>query len=312
MSTPEARLEETARMQHGAFSTEQASLVGVSADQLYRRARDGRLLHAAPRVYVLPGWPDTFRRRVMVGCLQAGPGCFASHDCAGLLRNVDGIASAPVELTLPRRLRAMPAGVKLHYSTDCLRYDWSIVDGIPTATVTRTILDLAATASLEKLERIFECGVRRRETSHLAVQEAVDRLARPGKPGIRRSRELLAIVCRDGKANGSELETRFYQALRARGLPLPDRQRFVLRPDGSFAFSDYEYSFLPEVVYELLGYKWHSSSKSLDDGTRRKNDFNLLGKTVYEFTWNHVVKEIGYVIDTVETTLRAANREYRG
>ena len=309
--TIDAALEALARVQHGAFSTEQAVERGATSSLINRRVTAGRWIRVAPRVYVLAGWPETFRQRAVVACLQAGPGAFASHGCAALLRRLDGVASAAVEITVPRRLRAIPARVKVHYSTDCLVYDSSMVDGIPTATVTRTILDMAAGAPVEVLERIFECGIRRKETSYIALQEMLERLARPGKPGVRRTREVLALVCRDGKRNGSELETRFYQGLRRARLPLPDRQRLVLRPDGTFAYSDYGYSWMPDVVYELLGYDFHSSRDSLDSDTRRNNDLNLTGKHVYEFTWSQVVREFSYVVRVVRATLRDARPEYR-
>lgn len=309
-ASPDAAIEALARTQYGAFSFEQATLAGLSPDQVHRRVGSGRWRRAAPAVYVLPGWDVTYRQRVMVACLHAGPGAFASHRCAAVLRNADGVTSAAVEVTVPRRLRRIP-DVVVHWSTDCTVYDWTIVDAIPTATMTRTLVDLAATASVVTLERIFECGLRRGETSYLEVEKLVDRLARRGKPGIRRSRQLLATVLRDGKRNGSEAETRFFQLLRAAGLPLPTRQRLVCRDDGAFAYCDYAYDGVDAVI-EILGYEWHSSRRSLRADAERNNDINLLGKTLIELTWHHLTKDHAYVVNTVRRLLRDKNREYRG
>lgn len=309
-ASSDAAIEALARTQHGAFSLDQAVEAELSVDQVHRRLRSGRWRRAAPAVYVLPGWEATFRQRVMVACLHAGPGSFASHRCAALLRGADGIATAPVTVTVPRRLRRIPE-VVVHYSTDCLVYDWSTVDAIPTATVTRSLLDLASLETVTTLERFFEWGVRRGETSYLEVERMVDRLARPGKPGVRRTRQLLATVLRDGRRNGSEAETRFFQLLRDAGLPLPARQRLVCRDDGTFAYCDYAYDGIDAVI-EILGYEWHSSKRSLRADAERNNDLNLLGKTLIEFTWHHLTHDRDYVVNTVRRTLRDNNREYRG
>ena len=308
-ASPDAVIEALARTQHGAFSRAQAIDAGLSPQQMDRRVRSGRWWRVAPAVYVLPGWDVTYRQHVMVACLHAGPGAFASHRCAALLRKADGVTSAPVEVTVPRRLRRIP-DVVVHWSTDCTVYDWSKVDAIPTATITRTLVDLAATASVVTLERVFECGLRRGETSYVEVEKLVDRLARPGKSGIRRSRELLATVLRDGRRNGSEAETRFFQLLRDAGLPLPTRQRLVCRDDGSFAYCDYAYDGIDAVI-EILGHEWHSSKRSLRADAERNNDINLLGKTLIELTWHHLTKDQAYVVNTVRRLLRDTHVEYR-
>lgn len=308
-ASPDAAIEALARTQHGAFSRAQAIDARMSTEQVKRRLRSGRWLRVAPAVYVLPGWAVTYRQRVMVACLHAGPGAFASHRCAALLRGADGIATAPVVVTVPRRLRRIPH-VVVRYSTDCLVYDWSVLDAIPTATTTRTLLDLAADEDVTTLERVFEWGVRRGETSYLEVEKLVDRLARPGKPGVRRTRGLLAMVLRDGRRNGSEAETRFFQLLRDAGLPMPTRQRMICRNDGSFAYCDYAYDGVDAVI-EILGYEWHSSKRSLRADAERNNDINLLGKTLIEFTWHHLTHDRLHVANTVRRLLRDKRVEYR-
>jgi len=308
-ASPDAAIEALARTQHGAFSRAQAVDVGMSVEQIKRRLRSDRWRWVAPTVYVLPGWDATYRQRVMVACLHGGPGAFASHRCAALLRGADGIKRAPVIVTVPRRLRRIP-DVVVHYSTDCVVYDWSPVDAIPTATATRLLLDLARKESVTTLERVFEWGVRSGETSYLEVETLVDRIARRGRPGVQRTRQLLATVVRDGKRNGSEAETRFFQLLRGAGLPLPTRQRMVCRDDGTFAFCDYAYDGVDAVI-EILGYEWHSSKRSLRADAERNNDLNLLGKTLIEFTWHHLTHDRAYVVNTVRKLLRDTRVEYR-
>ena len=296
----DASIEAKARRQHDAFTRRQALEMGFTPDAIRVRVRGKRWRRVAKGVYVLAGSKKTYKQRVMIAVLQAGPGSFASHRCAARLRELDGVTTAPVEITVPRRLRAKPAGVRIHYSTDCTVFDWSEIDGIPVATVTRIIVDLAAdkSASLGVLERIFECGQRRGETSHAMLREMVQRLARPGKRGIRRARALTAVLLDDGQVNHSDLETRFFQLLRRAGLPLPRRQRVVHRPDGRFAYADYAYDELDAHI-ELLGYRWHSSSDALTHDVERNNDIALQRTVVLQFTWSHVTRRPAYVLDKV-------------
>ncbi|HEX7167106.1 MAG TPA: DUF559 domain-containing protein [Acidimicrobiales bacterium] len=217
-----------------------------------------------------------------------------------------------MEITVPRRLRSIPDGPRVHYSTDCTVFDWSFVGPMPVASVTRTILDLAgAGASLDVLERVYECGQRRGETSFAALEEIVDRLARPGKQGIPHMRALLERVPRDGRVNASEAETRFFQILRDHRLPLPTRQHMVERADGSLAFADYAYEGIP-VLLEVLGLAWHSSSEQLRRDAERRNALRPLGYSTIEFTWHHLTRDRDYVVRLVRALLRDNNREYRG
>ena len=310
----DAKIEALARTQHGAIARRQVLELGASTSLIDRRVRGRRWIKCGHGVYLLAGYERdrTFKQRVMIAVLQCGQGAFASHECAALLRALDGVSTAAVEVTVPRRLRAKPKGVRIRYSTDATVFDWSEHDGIPTATATRIIIDLAADArvSLDRLERIFESAQRRRETSKAAVEEALERVARPGKPGIKRGRLLIAYLVDDGHVNHSEMETRFFQIMRAEGLPLPDRQQVVHRPDGRFAYADYAYPDTDGLV-ELLGFKWHSSSKALTSNAERSNDVLFAGKKTVYFTWEHITKRRDYVVRTMERFLRDIRVEYR-
>lgn len=302
-------VERIARSQHGAFSRRQAIDCGATETLIHRRKKAGRWRRAAPSVYVLPGWQRTFRQRVAVAVLQV-PGSAASHRCAGMLQRLDGVRTAPIEITVPRNAGAKPKGVTVHRSDDLAEEDVEVIDGIRTTTVTRTLVDIAGLIGRNDLECAYECGVRRGETSLEAVEALVERVARPGRRGVRGARALIKIAVRDGKRNGSELETRFFQILRELGLPLPMRQRQVFRPDGRFAYADYAYDD-EKVVFELQGYDGHSTRIQHRRDTERNNMIALRGYTLFEFTWHHVMREPEMVKRVVLEALGVLTFEHR-
>jgi len=308
----DAAIERLARRQHGVFSRLQALERGATTSLVERRCRSGRWIRVARGVYALAGTDRTLRQRVMIAVLQAGPGCYASHLCAALLRALDGVNTAPVEITVPRDVRVRPAGTRVHVSADAATAEYHDVDGIPVAAPTEIVVDLAFTATVpfEVVERVFECAQRRGETSHEAVQKRLATVARSGKRGARRARRIIDALVDDGAVNHSELETRFFQLLRSAGLPLPARQQVILRPDGRFAYADYGYPGTSGVV-ELIGFRWHSSSAALTSDVERSNDVQLEDKRTVQFTWDHVTRRREYVVRTMTRFLAHIGVEYR-
>lgn len=298
---------ELALAQFGAFSRAQAGERGFSKRQITYKLGEGLWLRRAPEVFALPQFDRTFEQRAMVAHLHAGAGSYLSFECAGMLRDLDGITSAPIEVTVHRkRMRRIPAGkvAKVHYEPDIDPSDYSMVGPLPVASVGRIIADLARSRSLNALERMFECGHRRGDIDVDGLLAVAERLARRGKPGSARLRELAARVVADGKRNGSDAETIFFQILRDANLPLPSRQVMMLRDDGSHAYTDYAYEGV-DAVLEVLGYAWHSSRASLDRDAERNNDINLSDKTLLEFTWTHLKHDRDYIVRTVSRLLGA-------
>lgn len=309
----DAAIEALARAQHGAFSRSQALELGASRGLIERRLRATRWTRSGSGVYRLPGWERTMKQRVMVATLQAGAGAYASHRCAACLRELDGVTMAGIEITVPRRLRSMPRGVRVHVSDDASGATFDLVDRIPTASATEIVLALAMDASIAftTVERVFECAQRRGETSHAALRARLREIARPGKPGVVNARRVLAALVDDGAVNHSDLETRFFQVLRTAGLPLPQRQRVVCRADGRFAHADYGYPGTPGLI-ELLGFRWHSTSEALTSDVERANGVALADNRTVSFTWDHVTKRRDYVIETMHRFLRHIRVEDRG
>ena len=92
---------------------------------------------------------------------------------------------------------------------------------------------------------------------------------------------------------------------RRAGLPEPRLQR-VFRKDGEHvARVDFDFDPAP-VVVEVGGQRGYLSAAERRRQEHRRNQLQLLGKTIYFFTSEDVQQDESYVIATVRSTLGLA------
>jgi hypothetical protein len=93
------------------------------------------------------------------------------------------------------------------------------IDGIPTTTVARTLLDLAAILDRPRLERAIEQAEALRLSDATPLAALVAR--HPGRRGTAVLKRILGAEARAAGMTRSELEDRFLRFLADRGLPVP-------------------------------------------------------------------------------------------
>ncbi len=293
----DAAIEALARTQQGAFSRTQARQRGATDGLIDRRLTAGRWLPADTGVFLLPGHPRTFLQRLFVATL-ATPGSFVSHEAAARVHGLDAVRDAQVEVTAPRgsgRRSRASGGVVHHPRIAPEPEDVTILGSLPVASAARTLADLASRHPVPVLERVYESAARQGLIVPDDLDRIADRLGTRRVPGAGRLRALRSMIVRDDTVNGSDLETVWFQLVRKAGLPLPTRQRLVVRPDGRLAFADYAWP-ARNVIVELEGYEWHSSRLAHRADVERNNDLAIAGWTVVRFTWRQVVHDPDYVV----------------
>src|SRR4051794_39672713 len=140
-----------AARQHGVIGHPQLVALGLSRESIQRRVRAGHLHRIHQGVYAVGHKRLTQRGRWMAAILAGGEQAYLSHRSAaalwGLLPN-----RGEIHITTERTLRPRD---KIRFHTQSLLFDEVTEhDGIPTTTVARTLLDLAATEP-DQLERAF-------------------------------------------------------------------------------------------------------------------------------------------------------------
>jgi hypothetical protein len=152
--------------------------------------------------------------------------------------------------------------------------------GIPITAVPRTVVDLAATLSLDALARAcHEAQVRHRITGPMV--DAV--LAR--RPNVTGAGKLREIFHGEVRITLSKLERDFLSVLQAAGLPLPQTNRL--------AGGRYVDCRWPEhqVTVELDSYRYHHTRHAWNQDRRRAREARARGDEFRRYTYGDLTED---------------------
>jgi very-short-patch-repair endonuclease len=236
--------------QHGLITRTQALSTGLSRRQLDGRLASGEWRKLMPTVYAPAELFATWHQRVIAACLWAGESAAASHGTAAHLLGFPGFPREGIEICTPRRL--VSAGVVVHQRS-LAPHHVVHVDRIPVTSVPKTLVDVAAKCSLERLEIAVDNVLVRGLTTKDRLQTELDGHLRavPGSAPLRRVVESYIHAPIE-----SPLERKFLRLLRAAGLPEPEVQYRIYDGDRLLARVDFAY---PELwlAMEVDGFRWH-------------------------------------------------------
>jgi predicted transcriptional regulator of viral defense system len=269
---------------HGIFGAHHLEQLRVSAHERHYRLRIGRWIAVHDGAYRSAGAPLTWHGRVLAACWAGGVRAAASHRTAAELWALPGRDPALVEVTCPRWHRARHEGLVVHESLALDEIDVTTRDGIPVTKAARTLFDLAGLVGKDLREGTVDLAIdnafRRNLTTTADLQATLDRLARRGRAGSGRLRQMLRD--RNPAVTESEAERRVLRIFHRHGLPSPvvqyeirdDADCFVARVD--FAYPDLK------IAIEYDSYEHHIGTVAHDhDGDRRNA---ILGAGWYPIT----------------------------
>ncbi len=289
--------------QHGLVTSDQLLEIGLSPDHRRRLALSGRLERVHPGVFRIGGANGGWLQQVHASTLGVRGPALTSHRTAARMLGLDGISDRVIEVVTERWKRpTRRAGVVLHESTDLVRGDCTIIDGIPVTSPVRTLLDLGAVVSSLRLEAALDSASRLRLLQLTELLQRFREVARRGRRGVGRLRPLLAERTGDDLGPDSVFETRMRRLMRDAGLPEPTCQ-FEVRGAGWVMFLDFAWPS-HKVALECDSLAYHLGRRRLQWDDARQNRLVLLGWTVLRFTWRDLVDHPGRVIAQVRAALR--------
>jgi len=244
------------------------------------------------------GAPRTWRQRVMLATLTTGG--LASHRTAAALRQLDGFRPGVIEVTTDRWHRRRRTSFTVHESKDVIEQDCEVVDGIPCTSLVRTLVDLPAVCGVEHAGQALDDACRRYEWALLATRQRFIEVARRGRNGTQKGREMLNQRLADPITEDSRFEKKALQLIRSAGLPEPVKQ-FEVPLDDRSAFIDLAWpDHLVGLECDSLAY--HFGRKSFQSDRTRRRQLTLRGWRIYEFTYDDITLRP----TTVENELRRA------
>jgi very-short-patch-repair endonuclease len=285
MGTDWARLTDFTRAHHGAITWPEAMALGVTPEQLQAWVRARRLTRPAPQVYLVAGLPETWHQRVRVA---AGSGAaWASHRTAAALWELDGFDRRMIEVLTVRGRRRKRRSWRVHESRTLRGVDLATVDGIPSTSVPRTLLDLVGVSHPFLVAKALDHACRRDRGILELVSARHAELPMRGRRGARLMSAMLAVRLGTSHTD-SDFETTALRLIRRVGIPEPVLQHEVR--DGDFvAYLDLAW---PDIKWLV---ECDSVAHHLDEGAHnwdriRRRHLKRLGWDCTEVTFDDVTK----------------------
>lgn len=277
---------EFARDHHSVVTWSEARGLGVPPDRFQSWQRSGRIRRVAPQTYAVAGVPDSWRQRVRIA--TASSAAWASHRSAAALDELNGFHGRIIEVITERGRRRRGRAWTVHESRTLRAVDLRVVDGLPTTSTVRTILDLPAVSHPFLVAQALDDACRRSPQMLDAIVRRHRELPQRGRRGAALMTAMLSE--RLGEPVGDDdFETRAIRLVRSIGLPDPVTQFKVRDGDDFVAYIDLAW---PDIKWwvECDGLGGHSGKAAHEWDRQRRRRLKRLGWDGVEITFDDVTK----------------------
>jgi very-short-patch-repair endonuclease len=174
------------------------------------------------------------------------------------------------------------------------RRDQRLHRGIPVTAPARSLIDFAAHADSDELERAMAEARVRKLVSDRELRSAIARA--PHRAGVGAVR---AELDQEGgpRWTQSEAERRMLRLIRAAGLPLPRTQVRIEGWPADFVWPEHR------LLVEVDGYPFHGHRRAFERDRRRDAAHVSAGYVVIRFTWRQLTEESLVVVATIARAL---------
>lgn len=293
------RVAELAGRQFGVVSRKQLAGLGMGDAAISRRLRAGRLHQVFAGVYSVGHRSLTREGRWLAAVLASGEESALSHWSAAALWAIRPNSRAGIDVTAGRKSRSWD-GIRRHHKALPID-EVTSVEGFPVTTVPRTILDLAATQSVEVVSAMLREAEYRRLHDRLSLWDLVGRY--PGRRGVRRVRTALELLGQEQLgAMRSRLEEDFAAFLRRHGISLPRFNDWVVLGARRYQV-DCHWPGTGRIV-ELDGWRAHGTTSAFQADRARDRALSAAGYSVTRITWRQLRDEPEAIAADLRALLR--------
>lgn len=295
------RLSDLAAAQDGLFSVEQADALGIDRGRLRRAGAAGILTRDHPNVWRFRAAPRTRRQRVRGAVLQVGPAAVASHESALVLHGLDRIEFT-LAVTVPPGVNHRHEDIRVHRFGDLVDDHVTLVDGIPTTTLARAVVDVASVFSTPRLADLVDrLTITHRSLTVADVGRVLRVVNRRGRRHVARLGRLLDERGPSEPAPRSRVEREVDRLLAMSGLPTPVPEYPLPDEIPGAQFVDRAW---PEakLILEVDGRPWHARERSMAKDRARDRAASRLGWLTLRVLDEEVVQLPDVVLDDVVAT----------
>jgi predicted transcriptional regulator of viral defense system/very-short-patch-repair endonuclease len=266
---------ELASRQHGVVSLQQLRELGLSRHRIEARVETKRLYRLHRGVYAVGHEALTPKSHFIAAVYACGPGSLLSHRAAGALQGLLD-ATAVIEVTAPRGCKPKP-GIVIHRSRHVHRDDRAQIDGIPTTSVARTLVDLADVLNERQLTRAVRQAELLKVFDLRAIEAVLDRSS--GRKGRHRLRRVLVAYQPEPHFLRSRAERRVKALCTRHHLPQP---QFNAQVNGCEVDA---YWLQAKLALEFDGAETHQTRFAFHEDRRRDRALAAEGVQTVRVTW---------------------------
>jgi hypothetical protein len=252
----------------GVISVAEAAGLGVDRRALIRAMHQGVVRRVHRDVFALTGPPLGSRARARAATLQIRGGV-ASHESALRLGGVDRIPDV-VALSVGRVSGGHTLdGVRVHRVQDLIDEHVRLIDGIPSTTLERAVVDVASVFSTPRLRDLVDrTTITRQVTSVGKIARVYRQVNRRGRVGVGKLLKVLDERSPVDPEPRSTLERRVDELVAGTGLPAPLKEHPLPSDNGSRGYVDRAW---PEamLILEIDRRSWHAREAAMANDRAR-------------------------------------------
>jgi very-short-patch-repair endonuclease len=249
-------------------------------------------------VYTFASTPPSWHRDQIAACFWAKRGAAAGR-AAGFLHELPGCEMPPVEVVTTDRKILSRCGIVLHVTKRLPRLQITVVEGIPSTTVERTLLDLAGILTQRQAAIALDSALRRGLTTLGALDHCLFLTARRGRNGCGALRRLVHERIGLVEPPNSGLETVIFEMLKASTLPLPSLQVVIRDAEGRFvARPDFVYP-AERLIIQGHSKQWHWGVAAESKDLEQHNALCALGYRLLYLTWSDATRHADRTVITI-------------
>ena len=285
---------------HLTHRASQANASGLTSRALTTRCKNALLHHVHRGVY-LHGQPTFLPgARELAAVLACGDTAVVSHVSATALLRPDVAAAAATSTSRSSSSSdRQRVGIQIHRVDALPDADRGHLRGVPIVSPARALLDFAATATGDELERGIAEAYALRLTTEGEINETIAR--NPFRTGVAK---LKAELAREGGPAWTqrEAEQRMKLLLRQANLPTPATQYPVAGFRADFCWPEHR------LIVEVDGFQFHGHRRAFERDRKRDAAHVLAGYRVIRITWRQLDEEPLTVVATIAAALSAGGR----
>jgi len=274
----------------------QLEIAGLGRGAIEHRVENGSL-HRRHRGVYLVGSPVPPPGAIeLAAVLACGDGAVVSHWSAAGLWGLQPPSGEPVDVTVVRCHKRPRDGIRVFTVGRLDRRDVRLRLGIPVTAPARTVIDFAADADDDELERAVSEARALRLITDRDLEGALERA------GHRRGTAKVRAFLRGESEQGftrSDAERRMRRLTKAAGLPAPNCNAPLHGYSVDFLWRDHR------LVIEVDGYQFHGHRSAFERDRRKDQVLTAAGYTVMRITWRQLRYEPLRVAAVVATALTA-------